>query len=199
LRANTTALADNAGELLWGLDRHPLLYRAGTSLLNAGLHTAAVTYWQRLAEQAGQLLGEEHPDTLTARANLAGSYRQAGRTADAITIEEKVVADSVRLLGEEYPDTLTALANLAGSYWQAGRTADAITIGRESGRRHGAAARRGASVYRRCSRRGAGMEGWSMSDWLKCRLGVARPPRILFGMGRAVARPVRCSVNLRAA
>jgi tetratricopeptide (TPR) repeat protein len=81
-----------------------------------------------LAAESMSVVGPEHPDTLTAQANLAASYRQAGRTTDAITILEKVAADRVRILGPEHPDTLTAQANLAASYWQAGRTTDAITI-----------------------------------------------------------------------
>ena len=80
-------------------------------------------------EAAALVLGDEHPVTLTARADLATSYWQAGRTTDAITIEERVVTDRERLLGEEHPDTLTARANLAMCYLQAGRTTDAIMIG----------------------------------------------------------------------
>ncbi len=37
--------------------------------------------------------------TLTARADLAASYRQAGRTGDAIAILEQVAADGGRTLG----------------------------------------------------------------------------------------------------
>ena len=40
-----------------------------------------------------RLLGPDHPDTLTARANLAASYWSAGRTGEAIAIEERVAAD----------------------------------------------------------------------------------------------------------
>ncbi|MFI5938135.1 tetratricopeptide repeat protein, partial [Actinoplanes sp. NPDC051494] len=128
LRANTTALAGNAGDLLWHRGGHPLLYRAGNSLINAGLHATAVTYWQHMSEQAVRLLGDEHRDTLSVRANLAVSYWQAGRTAEAIAIQEKVLADVVRSLGDEHRDTLSVRANLAVSYWQAGRTAEAIAI-----------------------------------------------------------------------
>ncbi|MET7881283.1 tetratricopeptide repeat protein [Micromonospora profundi] len=128
LRANTTTMAGIAGDLLWHPDGHPLLYRAGNSLLLTGLHAIAITHWHHMARQAVRLLGDEHPSTLTARGNLATSYRMAGRTADAILIEEKVVVDFARLLGDEHPDTLTARGNLADSYWRAGRTADAILI-----------------------------------------------------------------------
>jgi tetratricopeptide (TPR) repeat protein len=133
LRANTTILASHAGDPLWSRDdgAHPLLWRAGLNVLHTGLHNAAITHWQHTTDTALRLLGPEHPDTLAARANLASSYWQAGRTADAITILEEVAAESVRLLGPEHPDTLAARANLASSYRQAGRTADAITIEEE--------------------------------------------------------------------
>ncbi|WP_231650384.1 tetratricopeptide repeat protein, partial [Streptomyces clavuligerus] len=129
LRANTDALAHHTGDHLWHPEGHTVLYHAGRSLLNAGLHGPAITYWQHMTERAEQLLGDEHPGTLTARANLASSYWQAGRTEKAITILEQVVEDRQRLLGDEHPGTLTARANLAVSYWQAGRTDEAITIG----------------------------------------------------------------------
>ena len=54
-------------------------------------------------EDLERLFGTGHPSTVTARANLAASYRQAGRTADAIAIEEEVAADRERSLG---PTTL---------------------------------------------------------------------------------------------
>ncbi|MEU4594827.1 tetratricopeptide repeat protein [Micromonospora aurantiaca (nom. illeg.)] len=128
LRANTNTLADIAGDLLWQPHGHPLLSRAGISLLRAGLHTPAVAYWKHMTEQAVRLLGHEHPNTLTARANLAASFGQAGRITEAITIEERVATDSARLLGREHPDTLAAHANLATSYRRAGRTTEAIIL-----------------------------------------------------------------------
>ncbi|MEU5666542.1 FxSxx-COOH system tetratricopeptide repeat protein, partial [Streptomyces longwoodensis] len=128
LRTNTDALAAHTGDLLWHPDAHPVLFRAGTSLLDAGLAASSAAYWQDMTANSERLLGREHPDTLTARANLASSYRQAGRTGEAITIEERVLAKQERLLGREHPGTLTARANLAASYRQAGRTGEAITI-----------------------------------------------------------------------
>ncbi|MEU5666544.1 FxSxx-COOH system tetratricopeptide repeat protein [Streptomyces longwoodensis] len=128
LRANTDALASHAGDLLWRPDAHLVLFRAGISLFNAGLAASGVSYWQHMTASSERFLGSEHPDTLTARGNLANSYRQAGRTGEAIAIEERVLVDSERLLGGEHPDTLTARANLANSYWQAGRTGEAIEI-----------------------------------------------------------------------
>ncbi|WP_257139609.1 tetratricopeptide repeat protein, partial [Streptomyces sp. or20] len=59
---------------------------------------------ETVAADTERLLGAEHPDTLTARGNLATSYWQAGRTGEAIAIEETVAADTERLLGAEHPD-----------------------------------------------------------------------------------------------
>ncbi len=72
------------------------------------------------------MLGEDHPDTITARANLAVSYSSAGQLDKAITLEEQVLADSVRVLGEDHPDTITARANLAVGLWQTGEHEQAI-------------------------------------------------------------------------
>ncbi|MDX2522486.1 tetratricopeptide repeat protein, partial [Streptomyces stelliscabiei] len=128
LRANTSALSGHSNDCLWNPDGHPVLYRTGNSLLNAGLAASAAAYWQDMITQSERLLGGEHPDTLTARANLASSYRQAGRTGEAIELLEQVVADRERLQGGEHPDTLTGRANLATSYQQAGRTGEAIEL-----------------------------------------------------------------------
>ncbi|MEU0719209.1 tetratricopeptide repeat protein [Streptomyces lavendulocolor] len=128
LRANTDALAEHTRDCLWRPEGHSVLYRAGMSLLDAGLARTATAYWRSLADNAEHLLGNDHTDALAARANLALSYWQAGRTDEAVAIEERVLADRERLFGDNHPDTLTARANLALSYWQAGRTDEAITM-----------------------------------------------------------------------
>ncbi|MFF5768909.1 tetratricopeptide repeat protein [Streptomyces californicus] len=129
LRANTDVLHAHAGDLLWHADGGHVLYRAGLNLYNTGLYTAATTYWQRLAAESERLLGSEHPDTVSARVNLAASYWQSGRTQEAIGIEERVVADRERLLGSEHPDTVSARMNLAVSYEEVGRVQEAIGMG----------------------------------------------------------------------
>ncbi|MFJ9635352.1 tetratricopeptide repeat protein [Streptomyces sp. NPDC101178] len=128
LRANTDALADHAPDTLWDPDGHPVLFRAGTSLRDTGLAAPASTYWQAMATASRERLGEDHPATMTARTNLAVSYRQAGRTGEAIELLERVVADWERLLGEDHPSAVKARANLAVSYWQAGRTGEAVEL-----------------------------------------------------------------------
>ncbi|WP_053763710.1 tetratricopeptide repeat protein [Streptomyces sp. AS58] len=129
LRANTVTLAAVSGDLLWQRDGHPVLGRAGESLLGAGLYTAAVSYFERLTADAERLLGGEHAETLEARSALATAYRLAGRLEEAISGGEWAAADVERLLGDDHPTTVRAYANLANSYALAGRTAEAIAIG----------------------------------------------------------------------
>ncbi|WP_327064056.1 tetratricopeptide repeat protein [Kitasatospora purpeofusca] len=128
LRANTDTLTDHADDHLWHPAAHPVLFTAGNSLLHAGLIGTAVTHWQHLTTDAERILGDDHPDTLTARANLAASYWQTGRTAEAIALLERVAADRERILGHDHPDTLTARGNLAASYARAGRTDGAVDL-----------------------------------------------------------------------
>ena len=75
-----------------------------------------------------RLLGDDHPQTLTSRNNLAYAYRSAGRLDQAIPLYEEVLADRVRLLGDDHPQTLTSRNNLAGAYKAAGRPDDAEVL-----------------------------------------------------------------------
>ena len=75
-----------------------------------------------------EVLGPDHPDTLTSRSSIAGAYRAAGRLGEAIALYEEVLADRVRVLGEDHPDTLASRNNLAGAYWAAGRLGEAIPL-----------------------------------------------------------------------
>ncbi|WP_406294366.1 tetratricopeptide repeat protein [Embleya sp. NBC_00888] len=128
LRANTDTLTTHVGDHLWHPHGHLVLYRAGQSLLDTCLHRASTPHWERTTADAERLLGGEHPDTLTARANLTVSYWQAGRTGEAIALAERVLADIERLSGTKHPDRLKALANLGALYRQAGRIGEAIVL-----------------------------------------------------------------------
>ncbi|WP_330327879.1 tetratricopeptide repeat protein [Streptomyces pseudovenezuelae] len=129
LRANADTIIGHADNLLWQSSGHRLIFLAGESHLRTGLHlTATTAFWERQTALAERCLGEEHPDTFTARANLADSYSRVGRTGQAIPIEESVLTDRERILGTNHPDTLTAREYLANSYQQAGRTDEAITL-----------------------------------------------------------------------
>jgi len=76
--------------------------------------------------RACDVLGPHHPDTLTSRNSLAGSYRDAGRLDKAIALYEQILEDSIRVLGLDHPRTLTSRFDLAGAYRASGRLEEAI-------------------------------------------------------------------------
>ena len=96
----------------------------GMSQLALGL-TDSVT-------QACDALGPRHPDTLTSRNSLAGSYRASGRLDEAIALFEQTLEDSTHTLGPHHPDTLTTRNSLASAYQDAGRLNDAIALHKQN-------------------------------------------------------------------
>ncbi|WYZ41486.1 hypothetical protein EsH8_V_000381 [Colletotrichum jinshuiense] len=72
-----------------------------------------------------ELLGEDHPDTLSSVSNLATTYWNQGRWKEAEELDVQVIETRKRVLGEEHSDTLTSIANLAATYWTQGRWKEA--------------------------------------------------------------------------
>ncbi|WP_328949556.1 tetratricopeptide repeat protein [Streptomyces sp. NBC_00184] len=128
LRANTMLLDHNTYPLLWQPATRVCVYRVSSSLKAVGLYEQAVEYDQGLVQHSTDNLGPEHPDTFSARNNLAVSYSSAGRIQAALELRERVLADRERLLGPEHPDTLSARGNLAVSYSSAGRIQAALEL-----------------------------------------------------------------------
>jgi tetratricopeptide (TPR) repeat protein len=140
LRVNADALIRHAEDALCrpADGAHVVLFRAGTSLGATGQITAAVDYYERLANIIRRRLGDDHPDTLIARQNLAQWRGQEGNVTDAIAELEAVREDMASVSGETNITTLTARANHA--YWRgengdaAGAVADLEVLVEEMGR-----------------------------------------------------------------
>ncbi|MDX3186222.1 FxSxx-COOH system tetratricopeptide repeat protein [Streptomyces sp. ME02-7008A-1] len=128
LRTSADHLHQHTADHLWQGEGHGVLVRSGISLLQAGLTSAAVKYWEHLSRSSQQMLGPDHHSSLVARSHLASSYWQAGRTDEVITLEEVVLADCERILGFQHRDTLIARSNLAISYRQTGRIKEALFL-----------------------------------------------------------------------
>ena len=79
-------------------------------------------------DHLGKILGDDHPQTLASRNNLAYAYQAAGRPDEAIPLYEQVLADRMRVLGDNHPQTLTSRNNLASAYQAAGRLDDAKAL-----------------------------------------------------------------------
>ena len=95
---------------------------------SAGRFDEAIPLYEKALADSARVRGDEHPDTLISRGNLAGAYYAAGRLGEAIPLFEEVLADHVRILGDEHPDTLTSRNNLAYAYDSAGRVGEAIAL-----------------------------------------------------------------------
>jgi tetratricopeptide (TPR) repeat protein len=116
LRANATTLAGRDPLAVWERAVHPIVFRAGRSLGEAGLVAEAVAHFQAAVDNSGRLLGCDHPDTLSARYELAYWRGEAGDFAGAAESQSELLADRLRILGADHPDTLGTRASLA--YWQ---------------------------------------------------------------------------------
>ncbi|MEU5437266.1 tetratricopeptide repeat protein [Streptomyces sp. NPDC020719] len=127
LRANTTALADTAGDALYRSDTHGVLHRAGHSLGETGQVTAARDHFHHLTTTTTRHLGPDHPDTLATRCNLASWRGWAGDVAGAATATAELLEDYLRVLGPDHPGTLATRHNLARWRGEAGDAEGAAT------------------------------------------------------------------------
>ena len=88
----------------------------------------AVDIGESVLADLERVLGAAHPNTLTARSNLAYAYASAGDLGRAISLYEQTLADCERVLGADHPDTLTARNDLAYAYASAGDLGRAIPL-----------------------------------------------------------------------
>ncbi|HEV3294707.1 MAG TPA: tetratricopeptide repeat protein, partial [Streptosporangiaceae bacterium] len=91
----------------------------------SGSFAAARDLQQTVADARARVLGPEHPDTLTARANLAYWTGEAGNAAVARDLFAALLPVRERVSGPDHPDTLRVRGNLARWTGQAGDPAAA--------------------------------------------------------------------------
>jgi tetratricopeptide (TPR) repeat protein/cellulose biosynthesis protein BcsQ len=134
------ALLDLIGAARRALEQGGAAARAVAAPLARELNTLGALYrdegrWrqaQRNFEESLALrqrsLGEDHPDTLLSKANLADALRQQGRLDEAQFLDESIVDARERQLGAEHLDTFAARAGLAGTLAAQGRLAEALSL-----------------------------------------------------------------------
>jgi tetratricopeptide (TPR) repeat protein len=105
-----------------------LLGLTGAFVVGQGQVTQAAAYLQRALADTMRILGNDHPQTLAARNNLACAYESAGDLGRAIPLHEQALAESARVLGDDHPDTLAARNNLAYACESAGDLGRAIPL-----------------------------------------------------------------------
>jgi tetratricopeptide (TPR) repeat protein len=94
----------------------------------AGRVDLAIAVLTDALERREETLGPGHPDTLTARAQLARTCLAADRADEAIPHFERTLAGREWVLGPDHPETLAARLDLATAYRAAGRADDAIKV-----------------------------------------------------------------------
>nr|XP_036584644.1 Kinesin light chain 5 [Colletotrichum truncatum]KAF6794162.1 Kinesin light chain 5 [Colletotrichum truncatum] len=112
---------EDRGRLEWS----ELLTNVSWYILMQGEYDRAEAVVQEAVRVRKDILGPEHPSTLTSMANLASTYRNQGRWEEAEKLEVQVMETSVTKLGADHPSTLSSMANLAATYWNQGRWEEA--------------------------------------------------------------------------
>jgi tetratricopeptide (TPR) repeat protein len=93
-----------------------------------GAYRSAEILLHRQLEIGHNVLGEEHPYTLTTMNNLALTLGAQGDLPDARKIHEQVLEITRRTLGEEHPNTSLSACNLVLTLLEMGENAGAIDI-----------------------------------------------------------------------
>jgi len=93
----------------------------GVANLNLGRLDKAQKLLESVVAFRRETLGEEHPDTLTAKTELANVYATEARRKEAEDLYRQVLDSRGRNLGLEAPETLQAMNNLATIYRDQGR------------------------------------------------------------------------------
>jgi TIR domain/Tetratricopeptide repeat len=98
-------------------DARNLVTRLIQYLRSAGDYPNSLTLARDAYRQRRRTVGEDHPDTISAAANLAATVWALGDYPAARSLGEDVLARRRQILGEDHPDTITAAANLANTVW----------------------------------------------------------------------------------
>ncbi|RAQ75712.1 kinesin light chain 1 and [Aspergillus flavus] len=97
----------------------------GRCLYSDGRWKEAEELQLRVTELSKQVLGLEHPDTLTSMANLVLTYWNLGQWKEAEQLEIQVMELRKQVLGPEHPETLTSMHNLASIFRDQGQWKEA--------------------------------------------------------------------------
>ena len=90
--------------------------------------TRAIDAGRSVLADSERALGQDHPDTLGFRDNLAHVYESAGQSDRAIPLYEEILVDRERVLSQDDPDTLGSRTKLAFAYGWAGQHDRAIRL-----------------------------------------------------------------------
>ena len=90
-----------------------------------GAFAEAEPHARRAVEICGNVLGNEHPQSLRAKQGLGAVFAGAGRFVEAEALHRETVEMQIRILGEDHPDTVGSMNELVIAYCGQGRFEDA--------------------------------------------------------------------------
>lgn len=128
-----TALDRAAAGIARKFDKQPLVEASirqtiGNAYIDLGIYPEARKHIETALDLRRKLLGEDHPDTLSAMNDLAILYRDEGQYAQAEPLASKVLEIRRRLLGEQNPETLDSMNALGLLYRYEGKSAQAEVL-----------------------------------------------------------------------
>jgi hypothetical protein len=100
----------------------------GNTLHDLGDYPKAIAVLDKAYATTTREQGDDHPETLTSRNNLASAYHAAGQLDRAIPLFERTLKAREVQLGDDHPDTLTSRNNLAAAYQSAGKRELALLL-----------------------------------------------------------------------
>ncbi|KAF2818319.1 TPR-like protein [Ophiobolus disseminans] len=109
-----------------------LLDRVGQCQNSLGQYAAAEVSHRQALPSWREVLGPEHPDTLTSMRNLAEVLDRQGKYEEAEAISRQTLARREKVLGPAHPDTLTSMNNLAQVLKSQGKYKEAETMNRQT-------------------------------------------------------------------
>ena len=112
--------------------RADLMQVMGTVYMNLGLYAQAEPLLEEALATRRRLLGEAHPDTLSAAHDMATLHQLAGRFPEAEALNHQVLDARSRVLGPDHPDTLKSMNSLANTYARQGRLEEAEALHRKT-------------------------------------------------------------------
>ena len=112
--------------------RVSLFSRVGQCQQNLGQYAAARTTQHQSLLLKKNILGPEHPNTLTSMSNLALVLERQGKYKEAEVMNRKVLAWKEALLGPKHPSTLTRMSNLALVLESQGKYKEAEVMNRQT-------------------------------------------------------------------
>ncbi|GAQ04666.1 hypothetical protein ALT_1987 [Aspergillus lentulus] len=102
-----------------------MIDKIGDCLRSDGRSKEAADQILQVLKIRKQVLGPEHPKTLTSMADMVSTYLSQGRWTEAEKLAVEVLSIRERVLGSEHPDTLGSMSGLAATYLHQGRWKDA--------------------------------------------------------------------------